>query len=168
MWALGAEGEESIGALLSRTVGEKGVVLHDRRVPHSRGNLDHLAIVPSGVWVVDSKCYRGQLERRQVPGCFLPRDTLYVGRRDRSALLASAARQRALVSRHVPPHVPVRVALCFTGVELSLFTRPFALDGVLVTWPKALAKSLAKPGPLDPAARHELAIMLAAVFRSYT
>jgi hypothetical protein len=54
------------------------------------------------------------------------------------------------------------------GVELSLFARPFALDGVLVTWPKALAKSLAKPGPLNPAVRHELALMLAAVFPSYT
>jgi hypothetical protein len=60
------------------------------------------------------------------------------------------------------------VALCFTGVELSPFTRPFALDGVLVTWPKALVKSLAKPGPLDAPVRHELAVMLATVFPSYT
>ena len=168
MWALGAEGEESIGALLSRTVGGRGVVLHDRRVPHSRANLDHLAIVPSGVWVIDSKHYRGRLEHRKVRGWFMSRDALSVGRRDRSSLLASATRQRGLVARHVPPQVPVRVALCFTGVELSLFACPFALDGVLVTWPKALAKSLAQPGPLDPAVRRELAIMLAAVFPSYT
>jgi hypothetical protein len=168
IWALGAEGEESIGALLSRAVGERGVVLHDRRVPHGRANLDHLAIVPSGVWVIDSKHYRGRLERRKVGGWFVSREALYVGRRDRSALLASATRQRALVARHVPPHVPVRVALCFTGVELSPFTRPFALHGVLVTWPKPLATSLAEPGPLEPAVRHELASMLTAAFPSYT
>jgi hypothetical protein len=168
IWALGAEGEESIGALLSRNVGDTGVVLHDRRVPHSRANLDHLAIVPSGVWVIDSKHYGGRLERRKVRGWFTSREALSVGGRDRSSLIASATRQRALVTRHVPPRVPVRVALCFMGVELSLFARPFALDGVLVNWPKALAKSLAKPGPLDLAVRHELALMLAAVFPSYT
>ncbi|HEX4176342.1 MAG TPA: nuclease-related domain-containing protein [Acidimicrobiales bacterium] len=168
LWALGAEGEESIGPVLSRAVGERGVVLHDRRVPHSRANLDHLAIVPSGVWVIDSKHYRGRLERRRVRGWCMSRAALYVGRRDRSALLASARRQRALVTRHLPSRVPVRVALCFTGVELSPFTRPFALDGVLVTWPKALVKSLAEPGPLDARDRHELAVMLAAVFPSYT
>ena len=167
-WALGAEGEESIGAVLSRAVGERGVVLHDRRVPHSRANLDHLAIVPSGVWVIDSKHYRGRLERRRVRGWCMPRAALYVGRRDRSGLLASARRQRALVTRHLPPHVPVRVTLCFTGVEHGRFTRPFTLDGVLVTWPKALVKSLDKPGPLDAQVRRELAVMLAAVFPSYT
>jgi hypothetical protein len=168
IWALGAEGEESIGALLSRAVSDGGVVLHDRRVPNSRANLDHLAIVPSGVWVIDAKHYRGRLERRKVRGWFVAREALYVGRRDRSPLLASATRQRALVARFVPPHVPVRVVLCFTGVELSLLARPFALDGVLVTWPKALAKTLAKPGPLDPTVCHDLAGMLAAVFPSYT
>ena len=68
MWALGAEGEESIGVLQLGAVGERGVVLHDRRVPHSRANLDHLAIVPSGVWVIDSKHYRGRLQRRKVRG----------------------------------------------------------------------------------------------------
>src|SRR5579859_852074 len=52
-WALGAEGEERIGGLLTRAVGQKGVVLHDRRMPGSRANLDHLVIVSSGVWVVD-------------------------------------------------------------------------------------------------------------------
>lgn len=168
IWALGAEGEETIGAGLNRAVGDSGVVLHDRRVPNSRANLDHLAIVPSGVWVIDSKHYRGVLERRRISGFFMSREALSVGRRDRSSLLASAARQRALVTRHVRPDVPVRVALCFTGVELRVFARPFELDGVIVTWPKALAKSLAKPGPLDAAARHDLAVRLAAAFPSYT
>lgn len=137
-------------------------------MPQSRANLDHLAIVPSGVWVIDSKHYRGRLERRKVGGWFMSWEALYVGHRDRSSLLASATRQRALVTPHVPSHVPVRVALCFTGVELNLFARPFALDGVIVTWPKALAKSLAKPGPLDPPVRRELALVLAAAFTSYT
>jgi hypothetical protein len=38
------------------------VVLHDLAVPGSRANLDHLVIGPGGVFVVDSKQYRGRLQ----------------------------------------------------------------------------------------------------------
>jgi len=37
------------------------VVLHDLAIPASRANLDHLVIGPGGVFVVDSKHYRGRL-----------------------------------------------------------------------------------------------------------
>jgi hypothetical protein len=167
-WAVGAEGEERIGALLSRAVSDRGVVLHDRRIPGSRANLDHLAVVRSGVWVIDAKHYRGRLERRNVGGWFTSREALYVGRRDRSALLASAKRQRAVVVEQTRSVVPVRAALCFTGVELSRFARPFELEGVLVTWPKALARALNAPGPLDAAAIRGLALTVAAAFPPYT
>jgi hypothetical protein len=36
-------------------------MLHDLAVPGSRANLDHLAIGPGGVFVIDSKQYRGRL-----------------------------------------------------------------------------------------------------------
>jgi hypothetical protein len=166
-WAWGAEGEEQVGALLGRAVGDRGLLLHDRRIPGSRVNLDHLAIVASGVWVIDAKHYRGRLERRSVGGWFAPRRALYVGRRDRSALIVSAERQRAEVARRVPPDVAVRAALCFTGVELNLFTRPFTLDGILVTWPKALATTLLGPGRLDADRRHELGLALGRAYPPY-
>jgi hypothetical protein len=37
-------------------------VLHDLAVPGSRANIDHLAIGPGGVFVIDSKQYRGRLQ----------------------------------------------------------------------------------------------------------
>jgi hypothetical protein len=37
-------------------------VLHDLAVPGSRANFDHLVIGPGGVFVVDSKQYRGRLQ----------------------------------------------------------------------------------------------------------
>jgi hypothetical protein len=37
-------------------------VLHDLAVPDSRANLDHLVIGPGGVFVIDSKQYRGRLQ----------------------------------------------------------------------------------------------------------
>jgi hypothetical protein len=166
-WAWGAEGEERIGPLLDQSVGARGLLLHDRRIRGSRANLDHLAIVPSGVWAIDAKHYHGRLERRSVGGCFVPRQALYVGGRDRSALIASAERQRAMVERHLPPDVAVRAALCFTGVETGLFARPFTLDGILVTWPKALTKTLRAPGPLNPDRRRELAVALGRAFPPY-
>jgi hypothetical protein len=166
-WAWGAEGEERIGSLLGRAVGDRGLLLHDRRIPGSRANLDHLAIVASGVWVIDAKHYRGRLERRSAGGWFAPRQALYVGRRDRSALLASAERQRAEVARRLPRDVTVSAALCFTGVELNLFSRPFTLDGILVTWPKALAKTLHAPGSLGADRRRELAHALGHAFPPY-
>ena len=37
-------------------------ILHDLAVPGSRANLDHLVIGPGGVFVIDSKQYRGRLQ----------------------------------------------------------------------------------------------------------
>jgi hypothetical protein len=37
-------------------------VLHDLAIPGSRANLDHLVIGPGGVFVIDSKQYRGRLQ----------------------------------------------------------------------------------------------------------
>lgn len=39
------------------------MVLHDLAVPGSRANLAHLVIGPGGVFVVDSKQYRGHLRQ---------------------------------------------------------------------------------------------------------
>jgi hypothetical protein len=38
------------------------VVLHDLAVPGSQANIDHLVIGPGGVFVIDSKQYRGRLQ----------------------------------------------------------------------------------------------------------
>jgi hypothetical protein len=166
-WARGAQGEERVGRMLDQIVGDAGVVLHDRRVPGRRINLDHLVVVASGVWLIDTKHYRGQLARRQVGGWFNSRDVLMVGRRNQSRLVTSANQQRALVEHALGDDIPLRAVLCFTGVELGLFARPFALEGVLITWPKALAKSLDKPGALSASSRSDVADRLARAFPPY-
>jgi hypothetical protein len=51
-WARGAEGEVKLARKLERWTAEHGVVLlHDRRMPQGRGNIDHIAVGPSGVTV---------------------------------------------------------------------------------------------------------------------
>lgn len=57
VWASGADGERRVAEALS---GETDVVvLNDRRVPGTRGNIDHIVVGPPGVFVVDAKDHRG-------------------------------------------------------------------------------------------------------------
>lgn len=59
-WRRGAAGEEATAALLGG-LGRRWVVFHDRAIPGSRANLDHVAVGPTGVWVIDTKAYRAPL-----------------------------------------------------------------------------------------------------------
>src|ERR687898_929431 len=61
-WRRGAVGERRTARLLGPLERHGWVVLHDLAVPGSAANLDHLAIGPGGVFVIDSKQYRGRLQ----------------------------------------------------------------------------------------------------------
>jgi hypothetical protein len=61
-WRRGAAGERRTARLLDPLEREGWAVLHDLAVPGSRANIDHLVIGPGGVFVIDSKQYRGRLQ----------------------------------------------------------------------------------------------------------
>jgi hypothetical protein len=61
-WRLGAAGERRTARLLDPLERQGWAVLHDLAIPGSRANLDHLVVGPGGVFVIDSKHYRGRLE----------------------------------------------------------------------------------------------------------
>jgi hypothetical protein len=61
-WRQGAAGERRTARLLGRLEGYGWAILHDLAIPGSRANIDHLAIGPGGVVVIDSKQYRGRLQ----------------------------------------------------------------------------------------------------------
>jgi hypothetical protein len=61
-WRRGAAGERRTARLLGPLERHGWVVLHDLAVPGSRANLDHLVIGPGGVFVIDSRQYRGRLQ----------------------------------------------------------------------------------------------------------
>jgi hypothetical protein len=61
-WRRGAAGERRTALLLAGLERQGWAVLHDLAVPGSRANLDHLVIGPGGVFVIDSKQYRGRLQ----------------------------------------------------------------------------------------------------------
>jgi hypothetical protein len=61
-WRRGAAGERRTAHLLGPLERQGWAVLHDLAVPGSRANLDHLVIGPGGVFVIDTKQYRGRLQ----------------------------------------------------------------------------------------------------------
>ena len=148
-WATGAEGERELGDRLSELTSRGIVALHDRRIPGTRANIDHIVVAPGGVFVVDAKKYAGKVEKRDVGGFFKRDERLFVGRRDCSRLLEGIQKQLAVVRSVLQrstelSDLPVSGALCFVGAEWSLFARPMQLDGVTVTWPKALVETFEK------------------------
>ena len=73
------------------------LALHDRRVPGTKGNLDHIVVAPAGVFVVDAKHLQGRIEIRNRGWFLRPDERLYVGRRDCSGLAAKMGWQVAAV-----------------------------------------------------------------------
>jgi hypothetical protein len=61
-WRRGAAGERRTARLLDPLERHGWAVLHDLAVPGSQANIDHLVIGPGGVFVIDSKQYRGRLQ----------------------------------------------------------------------------------------------------------
>jgi Nuclease-related domain len=61
-WQRGAAGERRTARLLDPLARHGWAVLHDLAIPGSQANLDHLVIGPGGVFVIDSKQYRGHLQ----------------------------------------------------------------------------------------------------------
>jgi hypothetical protein len=168
-WAQGARGEEMVGEHLDRARRRGIEVLHDRRIPGSSANIDHLVIAPNGIWVVDAKRYRsGKLQRRDVGGLFKTDVRLKVGGRDQSKLVAGMLKQMDLVATVLVDsgfgRVPVHGALCFVEVETDLFARPFTIDGVSITWRKHLVKPMLTPVLFGPETRMELTHLLAERF----
>lgn len=152
-WLRGSEGERKLAEGLAERVGDRAVLLHDRRIPRSRANIDHLAVAASGVWVIDAKRYKGLVERRDVGGWFKIDDRLYVGGRDRSKLVAGVQRQVEVVRNALglepgDDNIPVMGALCFVDAEFRWFAKPFRIDGVWVIWGRKLSEMIAAEGPL--------------------
>jgi nuclease-like protein len=61
-WRRGAAGERRTARLLGPLERQGWTILHDLAVPGSAANIDHLAIGRGGVFVIDSKQYRGRLQ----------------------------------------------------------------------------------------------------------
>lgn len=136
-WGKGAHGERIVGAALDALSDEQPVsVLHDRRMPGSRANIDHLALAPGGVFTIDAKHYEGRLQVRARGR------ELWIAGRNRSKLLEQARRQTGVVQQVLSAagleDVLVTPVLCFVGTQMSRLFPPSRAGGVLLTTPRKL------------------------------
>ena len=148
VWARGAGGEEHVAKFLAKYLTADAVALHDRAIPGSRANIDHIVVAPSGVWVIDAKRYKGKVA---VVKPLFARTKLTINGRDKSKLIDDLAKQVELVKAamtEVAPNVPVRGALCF--VDSDMPARKLTFEGFPLLTVKPLAKRINARGQLAP------------------
>lgn len=154
-WARGATGEERLAKRLD-SLAQQGVrLLHDRRIPRTRANIDHIAVSAAGVFILDAKRYQGRPSLQVRGGLFTPRtESLLVGRRDCTKLVHGVQRQVELVRAAMADHaefadVPVAGMLCFIDADWPLIGGSFRIAGLDVLWPAKAAEKITAAGPVD-------------------
>lgn len=146
-WERGAIGEEMLAARL-QDLPASARVLHDRRIPGTRANIDHIVIAQSGVWVIDAKRYKGKRPALQIDGGILrPRtESLKIGGRDGTKLVDGVRKQVSLITAALDDDstcgVPVHGILCFLEADWPMIGGSFTVAGVNVVWPRLLIKRI--------------------------
>ncbi|MBS1890801.1 MAG: NERD domain-containing protein [Actinobacteria bacterium] len=164
-WVDGAIGEEAVGAHLAKACPDV-VVLHDRRMPGSRANIDHIAVAPSGVWVIDAKRYKGRIEIRKP---LFGNARLMIRGRDKTELVDGLKCQVKAVKTGlaiIEQDVTARGCFCFInpdgqdgGSGLPYF-RTLSIDGLPLFYPRRLSKHLNRSGEID---RDQIAVLAEAL-----
>lgn len=169
-WQQGAEGELETARRLETHLARAGVVLlHDRRMPgRGRANIDHVAIGPAGVTVIDTKSTPGHVELATI-GVVRRREVLLVNGRDRTAELDRVVRQLNKVTQTLDQigvsAVDVLGALCFPYMRRTWLHRSRARGGlIIVDDPRHIAKLARRRGALSEDEITHLAHVLAATF----
>lgn len=169
-WRYGAGGELQTARELHRHLRRADVVvIHDRRIPvRGRANIDHIAIGPSGVTVIDTKSTRGQVELGTV-GVINHRERLLVNGRDRTWQLDSLERQIGIVTdrlgRAGVDGVYVLGALCYPFMRRGWLQFNRARDGLItVDDCKHVAKVANRAGDLTVEEIEQLAGTVARLF----
>lgn len=168
-WNDGAIGEEAVAGHLARACPEI-FVLHDRRMPGSRANIDHIAIAPSGILVIDAKRYRGKIEVRSP---LMGDPKLLIAGRDKTKLVEGLKRQIDAVRAGlatIEQDVPVEGCFCFVnpagqagGTALPLF-RTLSIEGLPLFVPRKLSKRLNRTGRLS---REEIGVLSEALIELF-
>jgi hypothetical protein len=143
-WRDGARGERATARRLRRLGRHGYTVLHDLQVPGSHANLDHLAIGPGGVFVIDSKRYRGHL-------WLGPDGMLWYAGYPLAQQLATVvwATMRLAEALQLPAEVPVRALMIIHRARVPW--GGLTVAGVQVIPPSALVDALGREAVLPAA-----------------
>jgi hypothetical protein len=159
-WGKGSDGESRLATYVDREVGDRVIALHDRLIPGTRRNIDHLFVAPTGVWIVDAKSYTGKVLKRDVGPFWRAEYELIVAGRNRTKLAKGVEEQVdavviALRDDPATRGTELNAALCFLDSDWG--TSPFQVGYVRILHPRALRKQLRKKGPLSRAAMERIA-----------
>lgn len=161
-WDTGALGEERLGKGLDRLACDTIKLLHDRRIPGSKANIDHIAVTTSGVHVIDAKKYRGRPHLKIEGGILRPRtERLLVGSRDCTKLVDGVLKQVDVVRTALADDVPVRGVLCFVEADWPLIGGSFTTRDIQALWPRKLYPQLHLEGALSAEAIDDIQRRLA-------
>ena len=150
----GAAAEYLMDTWLLRDLQAGEVILSDRRVPGGRGNIDHVVIARSGVWVIDTKQLKGRIEYRGARGILDADERLFIGGKDCTHLTDGVYSQVIPVASVLGDRsIPIHPALVFVNGEWGsvlrlLSKKPYIHNGVTIAWPKVLISTIGKGGPL--------------------
>jgi len=158
----GELGELAVGGLLDKRAAKGPLIaLHDRGMPRRRGNIDHIAIAPTGVYVIDAKQYSGKVRTEDLGFRGV---RLMIAERDRTKLLEGLARQLAVVRHALDSHdhadVPLHGVLCFTTGDLPRF-KALEIQKHLLLTRRGLGKRLDRDGCLESPVIEQVAHALA-------
>ncbi len=165
-WVQRAEGDRRRRARLRILEGEGVIVLSDRRIPGSRTSIKLIAVSPAGVFVIDTKNYKGLVHTmRPGPIANLGPQELHVGRRNCTSSVEQVAGQMLVVrasldSTSSGSPIPVYGMLCLTRAEWG-FPSAIQVSDVWVGWPRFMAGQVQAPGMMDPPAVQEVSRMIA-------
>ncbi|MGZ4674969.1 MAG: nuclease-related domain-containing protein [Acidimicrobiia bacterium] len=150
-WDKGAVGERLLGNALSALArAHAGVfVLHDLRIRRSSANIDHVAVTPEGVFVIDAEHWDGTIEMRVDRTDAGVRARLFVGGRDRTRAIDGMTRQVAEIRDVLGHATRVFPVICFVHGDWAGWSNHFTIDGVLVSAWDPLRDRLAAASPDD-------------------
>jgi hypothetical protein len=171
-WRQGAKGERQTARLLAKLDRDGWRVLHDLAIPGSHANIDHLAIGPGGVWVIDSKLWGSRVwwdpRHGWMHGQAAITPELNTTRWEATQVEQALADTLEGAARHLPGGygIDVQLAWCVHGEPLP--GGRLVVDGEPIVNPRHLLGLLrAGRGPkLPPAAVEEIAGMAEVTLRA--
>ena len=137
-------------------------------MPDRRANIDHVVIASSGVWIIDSKLWKGHIRVKNASSLLSASQKLMVGDRDESACTEKIYRQVIPIANLLgDPRIPIHPALAFidgdwgSGIAFrAIRNRPYEMLGVIIAWPKAIIAKISEDGPLSKGAVASIASRL--------
>lgn len=155
-WIRGADGERIVGKALDALVRDGRIeVLHDRVVPGTYSNFDHIVIGPRRITVIDAKHYQGATIRIKKIGSTR---ALYVDGQDAGHLIDGVRAQQAKLSDMLGPEFEevLEASLAFVGANHGTLGT-FGCRGVYCTTTKEVVARAAFSGwvPGNPKLKFE-------------